>query len=152
MKDTTRTAGQTAGRPSADALDTVNISIDEVAELYKSAAEQQKVIDEKVKKYKEQLIEYGNEHQEEWTKDGLAFDNGVRLIKKVTNKQQYDEDEIDVMWLENFINLASGSCVKISFDQKKIEKAANGNNAVRHLLDLIDYKVEPVETVAVLLK
>lgn len=147
MKDTTKTAGQTA-----QTTQEVSLSIDEVAELYKNAAEQQKEIDEKVKKYKEQLIQYGNDHQEEWTKDGLAFDNGVRLIKKVANKQFYDEDIIDIDWLENFINLASGSCVKIAFDQKKVAKAAENNNAVGELLKYIEYRVEPVETVAVLLK
>ncbi len=147
MKDTTRTAEQTA-----QTTQEVSLSIDEVAELYKSAAEQQKELDEKVKKYKEQLIQYGNDHQEEWTKDGLAFDNGVRLIKKVTNKQFYDEDIIDIDWLEEFIGIASGSCVKIGFDQKKIEKAANGNVALEAHLARISYRVEPVETVAVLLK
>lgn len=144
MKDTTRTAGQTAQE--------VNLSIDEVAELYKSAAEQQKEIDEKVKKYKEQLIQYGNDHQEEWTKDGLAFDNGVRLIKKVTNKQFYDEDNIDIDWLEEFIGIASGSCVKIGFDQKKLQKAMDNNFEVERHLESISYRVEPVESVAVLLK
>ena len=144
MKDTTRTAGQTAQE--------VNLSIDEVAELYKSAAEQQKEIDEKVKKYKEQLIQYGNDHQEEWTKDGLAFDNGVRLIKKVTNKQFYDEDNIDIDWLEDLVARAGGSVVKIGFDQKKLQKAIENDFEVERRLEFISYRVEPVETVAVLLK
>lgn len=147
MKDTTRTAGQTA-----QTTQEVSLSIDEVAELYKSAAEQQKEIDEKVKKYKEQLIQYGNDHQEEWTKDGLAFDNGVRLIKKVTNKQFYDEDDIDIDWLEGLVSRAGGSVVKIGFDQKKLQKAMDNNFEVERHLESISYRVEPVETVAVLLK
>lgn len=144
MKDTTRTAGQTAQE--------VSLSIDEVAELYKSAAEQQKELDEKVKKYKEQLLQYGNDHQEEWTKDGLAFDNGVRLIKKVTNKQFYDEDNIDIDWLEDLVARAGGSVVKIGFDQKKLQKAIENDFEVERHLESISYRVEPVETVAVLLK
>ena len=144
MKDTTRTAGQTAQE--------VSLSIDEVAELYKSAAEQQKDLDEKVKKYKEQLIQYGNDHQEEWTKDGLAFDNGVRLIKKVTNKQFFDEDEIDIDWLEALVAIAGGSVVKIGFDQKKLQKAIENDFEVERQLEFISYRVEPVETVVVLLK
>jgi len=148
MKDTPKTAGKTAQESAKE----VQMTIQEVAELYKSAAEQAKELDEKVKKYKEQLLQYGNDHQDEWTKDGLTFDNGVRLIKKQTMKQFYEEDNIDIDWLEEFIGIASGSCVKIGFDQKKIEKAANGNIALTAHLARIDYRVEPVETVAILLK
>lgn len=146
MKGSVKTAGKTAQ------TNEVSLSINEVAELYKGAAEQAKELDDKLKKYKEQLIQYGNDHQDEWTKDGLAFSNGVRLIKKVTMKQFFDEDEIDTDWLEDFIELSSGSCVKIGFDQKKVQKAAEDCEQLKAHLAKIDYNVEPVESVAVLLK
>ena len=128
------------------------MTIQEVAELYKSAAEQAKELDEKVKKYKEQLLQYGNDHQDEWSKDGLTFDNGVRLIKKQTMKQFYEEDNIDIDWLDKFVGAASGNCVKIGFDQKKVAKASEGNEEVLSLLHEIGYQVEAVESVAILLK
>jgi len=147
MKSTTRDAAQ-----AAQTSNEVSLSIDEVAELYKSATAQIKDLSDKASKYKEQLLQYGTDHAEEWTKDGLVFDNGVRLIKKVTVKQFFDEDEIDIEWLEKFISAASGSCVKIGFDQKKVEKACKNNSVADALLDEINYGIESVETTAVLLK
>lgn len=129
------------------------VSIDQIAELFKSASEELAEVKSKVDEYKARLVDYAEKHSEEWKDNALTFDNGVRVISKESQKADFDEGAIDIDWLDDFISAsANGDLVKIKFDDKKLAKIRQSNKDVANLLDEIGYTLTTSSSLAVLTK
>jgi len=128
------------------ATEVAEMKIDEVAELFQKHATERKAAEEKEKQYKKLLIEYAELHKDEFDGKTLKFPNGVYVEERERMKSYYNEDEVTVLWINDFVKNGGGDAISIKFDDKKI---ANGlDDKAEKLLEKIDYEIEYETTYA----
>jgi hypothetical protein len=120
------------------------MSIQEVAELFKSFTQSAKAAEAAAKPYKEMLLEYAEEHPKEFDGTTLLFPNGVRVETRVTNKPTWDNDSVDLDWLDRALDTDLEKYISV-----KIDKITEASEYEVELLDEIGYGVEEIAIFAV---
>ncbi|MCL2131270.1 MAG: hypothetical protein FWH36_02255 [Lentimicrobiaceae bacterium] len=121
------------------ATEVAEMKIEEVAELFQKYATEKKSVEEKEKQYKKMLIEYAELHPKEFDGKTLKFPNGVYVEERERMKSNYNEDDVTVSWIDNFVKSGGENAISIKFDDKKI---ASGLDAkAEELLAQIDYEI-----------
>lgn len=125
-------------------------NIQEVATLYKLHAGKASEETKAAKDYKEQLLEYAESNPDQFKGNELFFDCGLRIERRESNRPSYDGQDISLQWLDKAIDAGLGGAVSVVIDHKKLPAILNKKQL--RLLEIINYEVEAVETLAVCLK
>ena len=122
-----------------EATKEVAMSIEQVADLFQKFATEKKEVEKKEKQYKEMLIAYAKENIDKFDGNLLKFPNGVYVEQRGKLKSSYNEAEISLEWIRNYVNNGGSETISIKFDDKKISEL-NSREAWK-LLQAIDYDV-----------
>ena len=123
------------------------MNIEEVAELFRTYEERRKDAEASGKPYKEQLLGYAKENPDRFDGNTLLFTNGVRVELRESDKAQWNDDAVDLDWVNDAIDAGIGEAVSMSLEAKKLP--AKPTKEQKALLKEIEYRVDRVLTYAV---
>lgn len=126
-----------------------SLNIEQVRDLYLKFNRERTEAEKQEKVYKEKLVEWVKQHPE-LVKDNKAdLGCGVTVEIRERLKGSWDENELSMLWLNQFIDEPGcAEAVTIKLDEKVLKDGVPTDRA-RQLLEEIAYTIEVTPTYAV---
>lgn len=112
------------------------MTIDEIAELYRKYDSEAKKAAEQSEKYKKQLIKYAKANTNLFVKNTLSFANGLCIDKRNTPKIEFDPEAVTVDWLAKMCEADYGDLINVDLDKKIIDKATKDKTLNTYLSEI----------------
>ena len=126
-------------KKKAATTEVAEMSIEQAADLFQKFAVEKKEIEKKEKQYKEILIAYAGNNPEKFDGKLLKFPNGVYVEQREKMKSSFDEEAMNIEWLQNYVSNGGEETISVKFDDKKVVNLKD--KKVLELLRAIDYEV-----------
>jgi hypothetical protein len=97
------------------------MTIEEITQLYVIYENQLKSTKKDAEKFKELILDYAREHETDFDGKCLILPNNVRVELREKLGVGFDEESIDVKWIEDACDCGFEDVIKISFDAKKLQ-------------------------------
>lgn len=126
-----------------------SVNIEQVRDLYLKFNRERTEAEKQEKVYKEKLVEWVKEHPE-LVKDNKAdMGCGVTVEIRERLKGSWDENELDMLWLNRFVDEPGcAEAVIVKLDEKILKEGVPTERGQK-LLEDIAYTIEIVPTYAV---
>lgn len=123
-------------RKKTEAGESGQMSIDEIAELYRKYDSEAKRATEQGEKYKKQLIKYAKANSDLFKENTLPFANGLCIDKRNTTKIEFESEAVTVDWLAKMCESDYGDLINIGLDKKVIDEAGKDKKLASFLMEI----------------